>query len=131
MSALEERPTAEGQGGEARVGSLRLLGRSPVTVGAFAVLVVVVVVALFAPWLAPYAQPARTAAQVTLDWNEHPETRQEYLEALAKCAGIGDGALGEEIADTPMQLRISFCSGQTRLRRISDCGVMSDVLSGE
>ena len=54
MSAIEERPTAEGQGGQARVGSVRLLGRSPVTVGAFLVLVLVVVVALFAPWLAPY-----------------------------------------------------------------------------
>lgn len=26
--------------------------------------------------------------------------RQEYLDALAKYAGIGDGALGEEFADT-------------------------------
>ena len=37
---------------------------------------------------------------MTLDWNEHPEARQEYLDALAKYAGIGDGALGEEFADT-------------------------------
>ncbi|WP_244951276.1 hypothetical protein [Ruania zhangjianzhongii] len=35
---------------------------------------------------------------MTLDWNEHPEARQKYLDALAKYEGIG--ALGEEFADT-------------------------------
>lgn len=34
-----------------------------------------------------------------LDWNEHPEAREEYLDALAKYADIGDGSLGAEFAD--------------------------------
>ena len=36
---------------------------------------------------------------MTLEWNEHPEARTEYLDALAKYATIGDGRLGEEFAD--------------------------------
>jgi toxin ParE1/3/4 len=36
---------------------------------------------------------------VTLDWNEHPEARAEYLDALARYADIEDGDLGEEFAD--------------------------------
>lgn len=54
MSTTEERPTAQGRVGEARLGSLRLLSASPVTVAAAVVLVVVVIVALTAQWIAPY-----------------------------------------------------------------------------
>ncbi|WP_154794434.1 ABC transporter permease [Occultella kanbiaonis] len=60
----DQRPTAERGPGvlpsvgssapERRVASWRLLAANPVTVAAAVVLVVVVFVALFAPWLAPY-----------------------------------------------------------------------------
>ena len=36
---------------------------------------------------------------MTLDWNEHPEAREEYLDALARYASIDGGDLGEEFAD--------------------------------
>ncbi|MFT4123435.1 MAG: hypothetical protein QM635_06355 [Microbacteriaceae bacterium] len=36
---------------------------------------------------------------MTLEWNEHPEAREEYLGALARYANIGDGRLGGEFAD--------------------------------
>ena len=37
---------------------------------------------------------------MALDWSEHPEAREEYLDALARYAAIADGSLGEEFADT-------------------------------
>ncbi|GAB3252457.1 hypothetical protein [Arthrobacter pigmenti] len=36
---------------------------------------------------------------MTLDWNEHPEAREEYLDALVRYAGIDDGRLGDKFAD--------------------------------
>lgn len=36
---------------------------------------------------------------MTLDWNEHTEARDEYLDALARYASIDGGDLGEEFAD--------------------------------
>jgi len=30
---------------------------------------------------------------VTLDWSEHPKAREEYLNALVKCASTDDGDL--------------------------------------
>lgn len=36
---------------------------------------------------------------MTLDWNEHPEARKEYLDALTRYASIDGSDLGEEFAD--------------------------------
>lgn len=33
---------------------------------------------------------------MTIDWYEHPEAREELLEAHARYAGIDDGRLGED-----------------------------------
>ncbi|WP_163541253.1 hypothetical protein [Occultella kanbiaonis] len=34
-----------------------------------------------------------------LGWNEHPQAREEYLDALARYASVGGGELGAEFAD--------------------------------
>lgn len=36
---------------------------------------------------------------MTLDWNEHPEARDEFLDAHDRYLGIDDGRLGDEFAD--------------------------------
>ncbi len=36
---------------------------------------------------------------MTLDWNEHPEAREEFLDAHDRYLGIEDGRLGDEFAD--------------------------------
>lgn len=36
---------------------------------------------------------------MTLDWREHPEARQEYLDALRRYAEVDGGELGDEFAD--------------------------------
>nr|WP_035769919.1 type II toxin-antitoxin system RelE/ParE family toxin [Arthrobacter castelli] len=36
---------------------------------------------------------------MTLDWNEHPEAREEFLDAHERYLGIEDGRLGDEFAD--------------------------------
>ena len=36
---------------------------------------------------------------MTLDWYEHPEAREEFLDAHDRYLGIEDGRLGDEFAD--------------------------------
>lgn len=36
---------------------------------------------------------------MTLDWNEHPEAREEFLDAHDRYLGIEDRRLGDEFAD--------------------------------
>lgn len=36
---------------------------------------------------------------MSLDWNEHPEAREEFLEAHELYVGIGDGRLGDQFVD--------------------------------
>lgn len=36
---------------------------------------------------------------MTLDWNEHPEAREQFLDAHKRYLGIEDGRLGDEFAD--------------------------------
>ncbi len=36
---------------------------------------------------------------MTLNWNEHPEARDEFLDAHDRYLGIEDGVLGDEFAD--------------------------------
>lgn len=43
--------------------------------------------------------PPGPAAKVHLDWNDHPEARQEFLDAHKLYLGIDDGSPGDESAD--------------------------------
>lgn len=36
---------------------------------------------------------------MTLDWNEHPEARKEFLDAHGRYLHVEDGILGDEFAD--------------------------------
>lgn len=36
---------------------------------------------------------------MTLDWNEHPAARDEFLDAHERYLAIDDGRLGDEFAD--------------------------------
>ncbi|WP_026820334.1 hypothetical protein [Arthrobacter castelli] len=36
---------------------------------------------------------------MTLDRNEHPEAREEFLDAHERYLGVGDGRLGDEFVD--------------------------------
>src|SRR5690625_6186790 len=116
MSFEEEPSTAEPRLGEERLASWRLLAANKVTVVAFVVLVIVVAVALLAPWIAPYGvNEVNVAGALQGPSWAHPfgtdDLRSEEHTSELQSRGHLVCRLLLEQKNTSMYLMLRFCSG--------------------